>query len=222
MRICSTDKFSEPGLSNMALSSLNPRLLSSFSSSRRSQRFCDSAKSVEVSQSREHCPLVRGGMQGLNTNPVLHRLMNTVQVEQPWRRSCPLALHTSLLPTKMITLRKHCRGADGADNHHACFHDSIDGHLPQKESMNTSMTCHAQIHFEPSNMDDKALPSLQLSSLSERGIAPLVANPVTHFSPTVLIECYFLKCNSSVCQFKFLILRHIIFTTCSFVTTVRD
>jgi hypothetical protein len=158
------------GRQNMALASLNPGPLLSFTPSRRSQRFCDIARSVEVSQGRVHRLLGRCGMQGLNVSLVLHRCMNKVQVEQPWRRSSPLALHGCHFPSKLTIL--HCRGAAaGADDYHAWFHGSVDGNLPQKESRNTDMACHAQVHSEPWNMDDEALPALEMSSLSQRGIA---------------------------------------------------
>lgn len=151
----------------MALSSLDPAPLLSSTSSRRSHRFCDTAKGVEVFQSRVHHPLARCRMQGLNASLVVHRAVNRLQVDQPWWRSSSLALHNCLLPSKTMVLRKCCRGAAGADNHHA----SVDGGLPQEEIVNTSTACHAQIHSEPWSMNDEALPSLELSSLSQRGIA---------------------------------------------------
>lgn len=148
----------------MALYSLSPGKLSSFTSPRRSQRWCDIAKSVEDLQSRVYRPVVGYGVQGLNANLDFHRFMNSVEVEQTWRGSSLLASHNRPLP---MVLRNRWRSSADAHNSPVWLPGSFDGTLLHKENMNTGMACRAQIHSEPWN--DESSP-VELSSLLHTGI----------------------------------------------------
>lgn len=127
------------GRQNMAPSSVNPSPRPSFTS-----------------------PLARCGLQGMNANLAVHRLMNSVKIEQLWRRDSPLASHKCLTPSEMTPLRRFRRSSADADYSRVWLHSSVNGTLLHKGSRNTSTTCHAQIH------NDAAIP-VELPSLSHTG-----------------------------------------------------
>ncbi|XP_024387662.1 uncharacterized protein [Physcomitrium patens] len=131
----------------------------SFTSSRRSQKCGGIGKILGGSPSRLQCSVVSCGSLGLNVRVVL-------KGEQSRTRSSRLTSHNYLLSSKRTLLQDWWRRAVGGNTYHVWLRNCVHGTPLYEESVDTDVSCHAQVNPEAWSIDDESLPPHELSTLS--------------------------------------------------------